>query len=33
MILTHKSLKRSEDIMKSFRRFCEVNFKALDGVI
>lgn len=33
MILTHKSLKRSEDIMKSFRRFCEVNFKTLDGVI
>lgn len=33
MIIMHKSLKRSDDIMRSFRRFCEVNFKTLDGVI
>lgn len=33
MILMHKSLKRSDDIMRSFRRFCEVNFKTLDGVL
>lgn len=33
MILMHKSLKRSDDIMRSLRRFCEVNFKTLDGVL
>jgi len=33
MILMHKSLKRSDDIMRSFRRFCELNFKTLDGVL
>lgn len=33
MILMHKSLKRNDDIMRSFRRFCEVNFKTLDGVL
>ncbi len=33
MILMHKSLKRSEDIMRSLCRYCEVNFKSIDGVI
>lgn len=33
MILMHKSLKRSDDIMRSLRRFCELNFKTLDGVL
>ena len=33
MILMHKSLKRSDDIMRSLRRFCEVNFKTLDGIL
>lgn len=29
----HKSLKRSDDIMRSLRRFFEVNFKTIDGVL
>ena len=33
MLLLHKSLKRSDDIMRSFRRFCEVDFKTIDGVV
>ena len=33
MILMHKSLKRNDDIMRSFRRYCEDNFKTLDGVL
>jgi len=33
MILMHKSLKRSDDNMRSLRRYCEVNFKTLDGVL
>lgn len=33
MLLMHKSLKRSEDIMRSFRRYAEVNFKEIDGII
>lgn len=33
MIILHKSLKRSDDIMRSLRRFFEVNFKTIDGII
>ena len=33
MLILHKSLKRSDDIMKSFRRMCEVDFKEIDGII
>lgn len=33
MILLHRSLKRSEDIMRSMKRFFEVNCKTIDGVI
>lgn len=33
MLFLHKSLKRSDDIMKSFRRFCKVDFKTIDGVV
>lgn len=33
MILMHKSLKRSDDIMRSLRRFFEINFKTIDGVL
>ena len=33
MILLHKSLKRSDDFMRSLRRFFEVNCKTIDGVI
>lgn len=29
----HKSLKRSDDIMRSLRRYFELNFKSADGVI
>ncbi len=32
MIINIK-VKRSDDIMRLFRRFCEVNFKSLDEVI
>lgn len=33
MILLHRSLKRSEDYMRSMRRLFEVNCKTIDGVI
>jgi len=33
MILFHKSLKRSDDIIKSLKRYFEVNCKSIDGVI
>lgn len=33
MIVMHKSLKRSEDIMRGLRRYFEINFKSIDGVI
>ena len=33
MLILHKSLKRSDDIIKSFRRMCEVDFKEIDGII
>lgn len=33
MILIHKSLKRSEDYMRSMKRLFEVNCKTIDGVI
>ncbi len=33
MILMHKSLKRSDDIMRSLRRYFEVNNKSIDGVL
>ncbi len=33
MILMHKSLKRSDDIMRSLRRYFELNFKTIDGVL
>lgn len=33
MILMHKSLKRSDDIMRSLRRLFEVNLKTIDGVL
>lgn len=33
MILMHKSLKRSDDLMRSMRRYFEVNFKTIDGVL
>ena len=33
MILMHKSLKRSEDIVRSLKRFFEVNCKTIDGII
>lgn len=29
----HKSLKRSDDIMRSMRRYFEVNFKTIDGIL
>ncbi len=33
MILIHKSLKRSDDLMRSLRRYFEINFKTIDGVV
>ncbi len=33
MILLHRSLKRSEDYMRSMKRLFEVNCKTIDGVI
>ena len=33
MIVFHKSLKRSEDITRSLKRFFELNFKTMDGII
>lgn len=33
MILMHKSLKRSDDIMRSLHRYFEVNLKSIDGIL
>lgn len=33
MIVFHKSLKRSQDIARSLKRFFELNFKTMDGII
>ncbi len=33
MILMHKSLKRSDDIMRSLRNYFRINFKFIDGIL
>ena len=33
MILMHKSLKRSDDIMRSLRNYFRINFKSIDGIL
>ena len=33
MIIVHKSLKRSDDIVRSLKRYFEVNCKSIDVVI